>query len=645
MAVFSTDDQVSSAAVKSKIASLKDLQAASSLVKKYPIPVFALFSLISGAILHWGLNLTEEAHWLWFITLIIGGAPVLWETAKGITRRQFASDIVASMAIIAAIALNDAFPGVVIVLMQTGGKALEDYAFRRASSSLDALIARSPRIAQRRKGDSIEEIDVKNVRIGDILVVRPGDLVPVDGIVVSGQSQLDESSLTGEPMPKSKDVGEQVFSGTVNVATAFEMRAEKLSGQSQYARIVELVRKAQEEKAPIQRLADKYAVWFTPVAVAISVFGWLLTGDPLTILAVLVVATPCSLIFATPVAIIGGINRAAKRGIIVKHGASIEMIGKAQVVVFDKTGTITYGTPEVEEIVTFDGNDSTAISADELLCKAASVEQLSSHPTAHALMQSAKKRIQKLAIPKNFREIPGAGVEGDVNGEHIAVGSDSLFPYISKEERHMMVKLIEEKARSGSKMVASVGINGKPAGAIVFGDKIRSGVDKMVKELNLLGVKKTIILTGDSKENAQAIARLTNVSGFESNLLPEQKVATVKRLKEKYGNNIVMVGDGINDAPALASATVGVAMGARGSAISAEAADVVLMEDDVTKVTDAVRISQNTLKIAKQSIFVGLGVSLLLMVIASFGLIPPTIGALLQECLDVAVILNAIRAR
>lgn len=645
MTVFSTDGEVRPAAVKSKAASLKDLQPA-SLVKKYPIPVFALLSLISGAILHWGLNLTEEAHWLWFITLIIGGAPILWETANGITRRQFASDIVATMAIIAAIVLNDAFPGVVIVLMQTGGKALEDYAFRRASSSLDALIARSPRIAQRRKGDSLEEIDVKDVRVNDILVVRPGDLVPVDGIVMSGQSQLDESSLTGEPMPKSKGMGDHIFSGTVNVATAFEMRAEKLSGQSQYARIVELVRKAQEEKAPIQRLADRYAVWFTPLAVAISIFGWLVTGDPRTILAVLVVATPCSLIFATPVAIIGGINRAAKKGIIVKHGATIEMIGKAQVVVFDKTGTITYGTPEVEEIVTFDGNNSTVVSADELLCKAASVEQLSSHPTAHALMQRAKqRRIQRLAIPKNFREIPGAGVEGDVNGEHIAVGSDSIFPYISKEERHMMVKLIEEKARSGSKMVASIGINGKPAGAIVFGDKIRSGVDKMVKELNLLGVKKTVILTGDSRENARAIARLTNVSGFESNLLPEQKVATIKRLKEKYGNNIVMVGDGINDAPALASATVGVAMGARGSAISTEAADMVLMEDDVTKVTDAVRISQNTLKIAKQSIFVGLGVSLLLMAIASFGLIPPTIGALLQECLDVAVILNAIRAR
>jgi heavy metal translocating P-type ATPase len=384
-------------------------------------------------------------------------------------------------------------------------------------------------------------------------------------------------------------------------------------------------------------------VWFTPLAVAISVFGWLITGDLRTILAVLVVATPCSLIFATPVAIIGGINRATKRGIIVKHGATIEMIGKAQVVVFDKTGTITYGTPEVEEIVTFDGNSST-VSPDELLYRAASVEQLSSHPAAHALMQSAKESIQELTIPQNFREIPGTGVEGDVNGEHIVVGSDSIFPYISKEERHMMIKLTEEKALSGSKMVASVGINGKPAGAIVFGDKIRSGVDEMMKQLNLLGVKKTIILTGDSRENARAIARLTNVSSFESNLLPEQKVAAVKRLKEKYGN-IVMVGDGINDAPALASATVGVAMGARGSAISTEAADIVLMEDDVTKVSDAVKISQKTLKIAKQSIFVGLGVSLLLMGIASFGLIPPTIGALLQECLDVAVILNAIRAR
>ena len=644
MTFLRTRNGLYATALKSMAESLKDLQAV-SLMKKYPIPVFALISLITGSIMLWALNLTEEAHWLWFITLIIGGAPVVWETVRGIKRRQFASDIVATMAIISAIALNDAFPGVVIVLMQTGGKALEDYAFRRASSSLDALLARSPRIAHRlRGGDSIEEVDVKNVRIDDLLVVRPGDMVPVDGTIVSGHSHLDESSLTGEPLPKSKGVGEQVFSGTVNLASAFEMRAEKLSGESQYAKIVELVRKAQEEKAPIQRLADKYAVWFTPLAIAVSAFGWIITADPRTMLAVLVVATPCSLIFATPVAIIGGINRAARRGIIVKHGAPIELIGKTQVAVFDKTGTITYGTPEVEEIVTFDGALGT-MSHDELLFKAASVEQMSSHPVAHAVVQRGKERIQKkLAIPQNFHEIPGAGVEGDVNGERIVVGSDSIFHDISKEERHKMMEMAQEKSGSGSKMVALVGINGKPAGAIIFGDKIRTGVDNMIKELKLLGVNETIMLTGDSTENARVIAGQAKLSGFESNLLPEQKVATVKRLKDKY-HNIIMVGDGINDAPALASATVGVAMGARGSAISTEAADVVLMVDDVTKVADAVKISQKTLKIAKQSIFVGLGVSLILMVIASFGMIPPSIGALLQECLDVAVILNAIRAR
>jgi P-type E1-E2 ATPase len=286
------------------------------------------------------------------------------------------------------------------------------------------------------------------------------------------------------------------------------------------------------------------------------------------------------------------------------------------------------------------------MSQDELLYKAASIEQMSSHPAALAVVQRGKERFQekKLAIPQSLREMPGAGVEGDVNGEHIIVGSDNIFHELTNEERHKLLELTEEKAGAGSKMVALVGINGKPAGAIVFGDKIRVGVDDMINELKLLGMNESIMLTGDNKENARAIARLINLSGFESDLLPEQKVATVKRLKEKY-RNIMMVGDGINDAPALASATVGVAMGARGSAISTEAADVVLMVDDVTNVVDAVRISQRTLKIAKQSIFVGLGLSLLLMVIASFGLIPPAIGALLQECLDVAVILNAIRAR
>jgi P-type E1-E2 ATPase len=291
--------------------------------------------LFVGTLFHWPLNQSNLGQWIWLITLIGGGAPIVWDTFRGMLRKHFASDIVAMMAIVAAILLNDALPGVVIVIMQSGGKALEDYAFRRASSSLDALLARSPRFAHRRKGASIEEINVSDIQVGDLLVVRPGDLVPVDGKLIHGRAQIDESSLTGEPLSKTKKIGDVVFSGTINTGDAFEMHADKISEESQYAKIVKLVRKAQQEKAPIQRLADRYAVWFTPVVLVVSVIGWVITSyNPQTILSVLVVATPCSLIFATPIAIMSGINRAAKMGIIIKSGASLEQIGKAQVVGF-----------------------------------------------------------------------------------------------------------------------------------------------------------------------------------------------------------------------------------------------------------------------------------------------------------------------
>lgn len=613
------------------------LFSAPTFIKKYPIPVFVLVSLIVGIILHGFPNLSDAAHWLWIATLVIGGIPVVAETTKGILKKQFASDIVAMIAIITAIVLNDAFPGVVIVLMQTGGRALEDFAFRRASSSLNELLARSPQLAHRIINNSIEDVNVKQIRIGDLLLVKPGDLVPVDGVITSNIAYLDESTLTGEPLPKSKISGDKVFSGTLNSGDAFEMRAEKISGESQYAKIVELVRKAQEEKAPIQRLANKYAVWFTPITLAVSAIGWVMTNNLDTILAVLVVATPCSLIFATPVAIISGINKSAKNGIIVKNGSAIEQVGKVSAMVFDKTGTITHGTPEVEQILTLDGQTT----EDDLLYKAASVEQFSSHPAAYALVLKGKSKFDNLAIPEYSREFPGIGVEGIIHGEHIMVGSRRIF---ADANINGDMEKLASKIRSDGKMLAFVGINEKISGAIVFGDKIRQGVGTMVKNLHSLGVKQTVMLTGDNKENAQVIALQAGLSDFKSNLLPEEKVTSVKKLRDEY-HDVVMVGDGINDAPALASATVGIAMGSKGTAISAEAADIVITVDDVTKVVDTIKISQNTLRVAKQSILVGLGSSVVLMIIASFGFIPPATGAILQEVLDVTVILNALRAR
>jgi heavy metal translocating P-type ATPase len=610
-----------------------------TFVKNYPIPVFAIIGLITGSIFHWTPNQQELGHWIWFVTLVVGGAPIIWQTIRGMLHRHFASDIVALLAIVAAILLNNAFPGLVIVLMQSGGKALEDHAFKRASSSLDALLAGSPRLAHRKKDHDFEEINVADIRVGDVLLVRPGDLVPADGEIIYEQAEIDESSLTGEPLPKIKKMGEQVFSGTINVGNAFEIKASKISGESQYAKIVQLVRKAQQEKAPIQRLADRYAIWFTPITICISLLGWLLTNNVVTILAVLVVATPCSLIFATPVAIISGINKAAKSGIIIKTGAAIEQVGKALVVVFDKTGTITFGTPIVEKIISVN-----TISSDDLLRKAASIEQLSSHPTASVLVKKGQEMFGKLPIPTNFHELAGAGVDGDVEGEHIVIGSQIVFEKFNDAGFAEYIQEVKRQINSEGKMLAFVGINNKPAGVIVFGDKIRPEVNPMMKHLKELGVKQTIMLTGDNLDNAKSIAQQAGITDLKANLLPEQKVLAVKKLKREF-ENVVMVGDGINDAPALAASTVGIAMGARGTAISAEAADVVLLVDDISKVSTLIDIGQRTIRVVKQSIFIGLGASFVFMAIASLGYISPAIGALLQELIDVGVILNALRAR
>jgi heavy metal translocating P-type ATPase len=603
-------------------------------------------------------NSQEIGHWIWFVTLVIGGIPIIFGTVKGIFHRHFASDIVAMLAILTAIMTNNAFPGVIIVIMQSGGKSLEDYAYRRATTSLDELLTRSPKVAHRKKNqEEIEDIEVAKIRTGDILVIRPGDLIPVDGTIVSGNAQIDESSVTGEPFSKSKSLGEEVLSGTVNAGNIFEIEAIRPSEESQYSKIVKLVKKAKEEKAPIQRLADKYAIWFTPLTLVMCGFGWLFTNNVDTVLSVLVVATPCPLIFATPVAIIGGIDKAARQNIIVKSGASIEQLSRADVVIFDKTGTLTQGEPVVEEILLLDNLRKNKIdrniehTKNDLLFKAASLEQMSSHPSAQSIAREGKKKFKNLILPTEFQEKSGLGVQGYIDNDYVIIGTYNFIESKRKRSTNVditnsnddLLELIKGFQKQG-KMAVFVNVNGTNVAIIKFTDNVRDGVDLMIKNLRKDGIKEIIMLTGDSVDNAKYVANKTGVDTYNFNLLPEDKVNEVKKLREKF-QNIIMVGDGINDAPALATATVGIAMGAKGTAISAEAADVVLLIDDITKVSKVIHIGKATIRVVKQSIFVGMGISFLLMIFASFGLITPSVGAMLQEALDIGVILNALRAK
>jgi heavy metal translocating P-type ATPase len=597
-------------------------------IRRYPLPAIVGAGLVGGLVARFAFRAPAVASWIFLAALLMGGTPLVWQTLRGMVHGHFAADIVAMLAIVTALVLGQYFAGVVIALMQSGGEALERYAMGRASSSLEALLARAPKIGHRLRGGEVEDVPVAEIRVGELLLIRPGDIIPVDGEVTNGTSAVDQSALTGEPLPIRAVPRTPLLSGSVNLDGALEMRASRPAEQSQYQQIVRLVERARREKPPIQRLADRFAVWFTPVTLVMCGVAWLLTGNPTSVLAVLVVATPCPLILATPIAVIAGISRAADLGVIVKTGAAIEQLGLAHVVVFDKTGTLTLGHPSVERIEATNG-----VAADEVLRLAAAVERLSSHHLGRAVAEAAE-RLGPLPPAADFLETPGAGVAARVEGRAVAVGSAAFL-----SSRQVPVP----EAPDG-RTIAYVSVDERLAGTIEFADRLRHQVPSLMHRLAVLGVTETVMLTGDREATAEIIAVQAGIRTVRANLLPADKVAAVRELKGRYGT-VVMVGDGINDAPALAAATVGIAMGAHGTAISAEASDVVLLVDDISRVGDALAISRRMRRIALQSIGVGLGVSVALMIIASWGLLSPPVGAVLQEALDASVILNALRVR
>ncbi len=597
-------------------------------VRQSPLVMLAAVGLTAGLLARVaGAN--DASRTIFLVTLLLGGVPLVVQTVRGMLRGRFAADIVAMLAIVTAIILGEYFAGVVIVLMQSGGEALERYAMRRASNSLEALLANAPKHARRLRDGRIEVIPVDDVRVGDALVIRPGDLVPVDAEVISGTSAVDQAAITGEPLPIRAEPGTALLSGSINLEGALEVRAARESSESQYQIIMTLVARARRERPPIERLADRYAVWFTPLTLVMCGVAYLVTRDPTAVLAVLVVATPCPLILATPVAVIAGISRAADRGIIVKSGAAIEQVGRAQVVVFDKTGTLTLGHPSVARVVARDG-----VREADLLRLAALVEQMSSHHLGQAIAAAAREHALTLVAPTEFVEAAGQGVGGMVDGHHVEVGSGAYL-----RSRGIA---IPDAGLVGTS--AHVSIDGHPAGDILFADQLRPQAPALMRRLRDGGVTETVMVSGDHHAAAQYIAGEAGITTVRADLLPAQKVAVIEELQQQH-RTVVMVGDGINDAPALAAATVGIAMGAHGTAASAEAADIVILVDDVSRVADAIDISRRMRRVALQSISVGLGVSGLLMVIASLGYISPPLGAVMQEALDAAVILNALRAR
>ncbi|MFN5598850.1 MAG: heavy metal translocating P-type ATPase [Gemmatimonas sp.] len=606
------------------------------------LPLITLAFLVVGGVMGIVDRSGVWADRILLLGLLVTGLPVAGRTFRGILQGKFAADVVAMLAIVGAVLLGQPLAGLVVVLMQTGGEALDAYAVARASNAVAALEADAPRTAHRVRDERIQDIPAEQIVPGDLLLVRPGELIPADGVVVSGTSHVDTSRLSGEPIPVRAATGTSLLSGSVNQEGALTMRADRRSQDSQYARIVDLVRSAQASKSPLQRTADRWAVWFTPLTLVACLSAWLVSHDCTRVLAVLVVATPCPLILAAPVAIIGGINRAAKRGIIVRSGGALEGLARVNTAVFDKTGTLTVGRPKIAQVVVTDGDDPQTV-----LARGAAVEQGSGHLLARVIVAEAESRGVALRVATDLHETPGRGVRGVVDGELVAVGSPDFvreqLPRMLPHAADSLTSRLAAMEEQASGLRAYIATGGGALARIEFADQLRPELAPMFGELRALGIVDAYLFSGDKQANVQVIAAAVGITQFAGDLSAAAKVARVAALEQR-GRRVLMVGDGTNDAPSLSTATVGVALAGHGGGVVAEAADVVLLIDDPSRIPEAVRIGRRALSIAKQSIGVGLGLSLVGMAFASAGQLTPVAGALIQEAIDIAVILNALRA-
>ncbi len=603
-------------------------------MKSYALPLLSMAGLAIGGVFYLYFLDPGLGRIVWYATLIICGAPIIYKTILKMIAGKYAVDIIATLAIVTAILMDESFAGVIIVLMQSSGEALEHFGLSKASFDLRKLLDNRPKIAHRKIDSTIVDISADDAQPGDILLIKPGELIPVDGDILSGESDTDDSSITGEARLIHRKAGESVMSGTINVSFPLEIIARRTSEDSQFSRIVGLVRKAQEDRAPIVRIADRYGIWLIPATLILAFAGWLYTGNATTILAVFVVATPCPLILATPIALMGGLSKAAKKGIIVKGGSAIEQLGKSDVAIFDKTGTITTGEPQIDRII-----QTGKLGNEELLRISGISEQLSTHPVAKRVYSTAKEKLGELPLPDEFKEFPGQGVTAVIEGRQIAVGNYSFCTEFIESGKPEIIQEMESRAV----MYSCIVVDRILSGIIVFSDRLRPGVPELIPELKASGMKEILMLTGDNKNNASAIASKAGITKFMHDLKPEDKLKIIQEEKGK-GQTVLMVGDGVNDAPALAMASVGIAMGARGADISAETAHVILTIDDVTKVGDAVQIGRRTLRIAMQSITFGIFMSVAFMIIAAMGYIFPSEGAVIQEIIDAVSIFNSMRA-
>jgi heavy metal translocating P-type ATPase len=558
---------------------------------------------------------------------------LLIQIARSLRRGDVGLDLVAALSMSVAVSFGEMLAANVVALMYASGQMLESFAKRRARREMTALLGRVAHSAMYYGNQGLQTIAIAQIKQGDRLLMRQGEVVPVDGHVAQGAAVLDLSALTGEPAPVTLTRGAEILSGATVVGTPFDLIASRPAAESTYAGIVRLVEAAQASKAPMARLADRYAIVFLAFTVGMALLAWLTTGDPRRALAVLVVATPCPLILAVPVAIISGMSRTARSGALIKDGAVLEALARIRTAILDKTGTLTRGRPTISLI-----KSVPTVSEEEILRLAASLDQASGHPVATSLVEAAAKEGLDLLPPTDVAETPGKGIEGNVGGWHVAIGGDGYVGARSVDTENLLGKL---DAPAGGLSVA-VAVDGKVVGGILLQDQLREDAHSTLAALRSAGIERLILASGDDDAVTQAVGRSVGADDIAGGLSPLGKVEIVRR--ESGKGPVMMVGDGVNDAPALASADVGVALGARGSAASTEVAGVVLLVDQLLPLTKALEIARRTRVIALQSVFGGLGFSLAGMVVAALGYLPPVQGALFQEVIDVLVIVNALRA-
>lgn len=591
--------------------------------------IVSLGGLVTGGVLRVTVG-APAATWAWALTTIIGLIPATWWLIESIRRRELGVDIVALLALIGALAVGEVLAGAVVAVMLATGRTLEARAQARAGRDLRALLDRAPRNAHRERDGTLTTIPVDEVRIGDVLMVRPGEVVPVDGRLLDDTATLDESALTGESLPVTHALGDTVSSGVVNAGSPLRLRCTTDAASSTYAGIIRLVQSAQASSAPFVRLANRYAVIFVPITLALAGIAWLLTGDPVRAVAVLVIATPCPLILAAPIAIVAGLSRAARRGVVVKGGGALEQLAAGRTLLLDKTGTLTRGHPTLTRV---EGDDP-----DLVLRMAASIDQVSPHVLATAIVRAAAERHLPLTVPERVIEEPGFGVRGEVEGHHVAVGRAT---WVAPELPDWVVRVRRRAARDDA-MTVFVAIDHVLRGVLLFDDPIRADAARTIRRLRECGITRLVLVTGDRADVAETVGAALSIDRVLAERTPSEKVEAV--LDESRQGATIMVGDGINDAPALAAAGVGVALGARGSTASSEAADIVLTVDRLDRLAEAMVIARRARTIALQSVILGMTLSAIGMVAAALGWLPPTAGAIAQEVIDILAIANALRA-